>query len=229
MIRALLLLCMTSLAATAAEPPRHVEMTYSVSWNGLTIGKGTDKFEHNGREFRITSDTKTEGDAAMLYNFSIHVESKGLITKSGLQPLSYQEDRTKKPRRSARFDWSKRQVHLDSGKGSQTLELPRTPIFDKSSFAWSFAFAPPAGKESSVVLTDGTKLSEYRYAIIGRQKTKTPAGEFDTVHVKKIQENDDKRGFEVWLAVQHHHLPVRIKFIDDDTFDSVATSLKFPG
>ncbi len=230
MTRLLLLLSfvMLPLPAVAAGLPNRVEIQYKVSWNGMTIGQAQDQFEHDGKQFSIISHTKTVGMAAMLHKLTIRRESRGTITKTGLQPGSFIEERTKKPKKSARFDWETMQLTLDSGNGAKTLPMPGH-AFDQSSFAWSFAFDPPDGKEGKVALTDGRKLSEYRYAVVGKEKLKTAVGELDTVHVRKILEPGDKRGFEFWLATQNHFLPVRILFTDDDTtVDSIVTQLSPP-
>lgn len=217
-----------SLGASAADLPGRIEVTYAVSWNGMGIGTSVDRFEHDGRQYKIVSDTKTTGLAAMLRKLNIHSESNGLITKGLLQPLSYIEDRTRKPRRSAQFDWTNKQVTLDSGAGPKVVALPDHAVFDRASFPWSFAFAPPE-TEGRITFTDGRKLSEYRYAALGKAKISTPAGSFETVHIKKVQEAGDNRGFEVWLALQKYHLPVRILFRDDDdTVDSVVSTIVIP-
>jgi hypothetical protein len=45
--------------------------------------------------------------------------------------------------------------------------------------------------------------------------------------VKKVQDADDKRGFDVWLAVDRHYLPVRIRATEKDgtAFDSLVDSI----
>lgn len=225
---ALLMLGALSTFAPAAEVPRQIEVTYDVSWNGMSVGKGVDKFEHDGRRYRIVSDTKTTGLAAMLRKMSIHIESNGLISKGLLQPLSYMEERTRKPRRSAQFDWTRKQITLDSGGGPKVVPLPDHAVLDRASFPWSFAFSAPE-REGRITFTDGRKLSEYRYAVAGKVRISTPAGTLETLHVKKIQEAGDERGFEMWLALDKHHLPARVLFRDDDdTVDSVVSAIVIP-
>ncbi len=217
------------LACVAADVPNKVEITYDVTWNGMKIGKGEDRFEHDGKQFSIFSDTKTVGLASALYNLKVRREIHGTITPAGLQPGSFVEERSKKPRKSVHFDWANKQATLDSGSGPQTVPLPEYAVFDQSSFAWSFAFDPPDGKEGKVALTDGRKLTDYRYAVVGKEKISTPLGEMETLHIKKIQEAGDKRGFEFWLATQKHFIPVRIVFTDDGSaVDSVVRSLTLP-
>ena len=157
---------------------------------------------------------------------NIRRESRGLITQSGLRPLHFEEDRTRKPKRAVDFDWDAKLIKLTDGVNVQTLALPYN-TFDQTSFAYAFAFMPPGDEILPVYLTDGRKLSDYKYQIIGREKLKTSLGELETVHFQKVQEADDKRGFEVWLSVQHHYLPVRIRFIEKNgtVLDSTVTAI----
>jgi len=83
------------------------------------------------------------------------------------------------------------------------------------------------GKDLKVHVTDGRRVTEYRYNILGREKLATPLGDIQTLHVKKVQDPDDKRGFDVWLAVDQHYLPVRIRATEKDgtAFDSLVDSI----
>jgi len=228
MTRLLPLLALTVATDSAAELPRRIELTYEVSWNGMGVGTSIEKFEHDDRQFKIVSDTRTTGLAAMLRKINIHVESNGLMVKGLPRPSNYAEERTRKPRRSATFDWTKNQVTLDSGSGAKVVALPDYPVYDRATFPWSFVFLPPV-RDGKLGITDGRKLTEYRYAVAGKTQISTPAGEFEALHLKKIQDAGDERGFEMWLAIQKHYLPVRIIFKDDDnTVDSIVSSIAFP-
>lgn len=212
-------------AVVNAEVPKTMKVTYKVTYNGMSVGLCEERFEHDGKSFSIVSDIHTTGLASVLYSLKINREIHGTVTPTGLQPGSFVEVNTKKPRKSVQFDWPAKQVTIDSGKGPQTLPIPNLPIFDQGSFAWSFAFNPPTKKEGKIVLTDGRRLTEYNFAVIGTEKISTPIGKLEALHVKKIQESGDKNGFEVWLATSQHYLPARILFSDDHgTLDSVISA-----
>jgi hypothetical protein len=213
----------------AGQPPQHVQMEFAVTSGAMHLGDGRDVLEHDGKQYSVISELKTVGLAAIIYKLNIRRESRGLITKNGLRPLHFEEDRTKKPKRAADFDWDTRQIKLTDGANIQTVPLPEG-TFDQTSFAYAFAFRPPSEEILPVYLTDGRKLSDYKYRFIGKEKLKTPLGELETVHFKKIQEADDKRGFDVWLAVAHHYLPVRIHFVETNgtALDSIVTAISYP-
>ena len=228
MRRALLMLALLTAPAWAAQPPHRVQMDFSVNSGSMHLGDGRDVLEHDGKQYSIVSESKTTGLAAILYKMNIHREARGLVTKSGLRPLHFQEERTRKPKRAADFDWESRQLALTDGDIVANVALPDNS-FDQTSFAYAFAFRSPAEELPAVYLTDGRKLSNYKYQMIGREKIKTPIGELETLHFQKVRDGDDKRGFEVWLAVEHHYLPVQIRFIEKDgtVLDSTVTAISY--
>jgi hypothetical protein len=213
-------------AASDTGVPSRVQIKYRVSIASMKIGEGLDVFAHDGKTYSVVSESKTSGVAAVIYKLNIRRESNGSVTATGLRPRTFVEMRNGEVRRSANFDWGAGQVQLTDGDSKQTVALP-ADTWDTTSFAWNFAFAPPDGKDLKVYLTDGRRVAEYRYAIAGREKLATPLGEMETLHVKKIQDPDDKRGFDVWLAVERHYLPVRIRATEKDgtAFDSLVESI----
>lgn len=218
----------SAIAAPAVQVPPRVEIHYRVSMSGMKIGEGHDVFESDGHTYKIVSESNTAGLAA-IYRFSIRRESQGLVVASGLRPLQYQEQRNGKLKRKVDFDWNKKQATLFDGKDSEIAPLPDN-TWDNTSFGYNFAFAPPTDSEMVVNLTDGRRINDYRYAILGREKIDTDLGKMETVHVKKVLSPGDKRSFEVWLAVEQHYMPVRIRYTEKDgaSFDSVVTEIQFP-
>ena len=229
MRRALIVLMFLAGPACAVQPPLRVQMDFSVNSGAMHLGEGRDVLEHDGKQYSVTSESKTVGLAAFFYKMNIRRESRGLITKNGLRPLHFEEDRTRKPKRAADFDWDAKLIKLTDGANVETVPLPEN-TFDQTSFAYVFAFRSPDDELPPVHLTDGRRLSDYKYQMVGKEKIKTPIGELETVHFQKIREADDKRGFEVWLAVQHHYLPVQIRFIEKDgtVLDSTVTAISYP-
>ena len=221
------LLCLAG-PAWGAQPPRHVQMDFTVTSGAMHIGEGRDVLEHDGKQYSVISELKTVGLAAILYKLNIRRESRGLITKNGLSPLHFEESRTRKPKRAADFDWDTKLIKLTDGDHVETVALPDN-TFDQTSFSYAFAFRPPSEEILPVHLTDGRRLSDYEYKFIGKEKLKTPLGNLETVHFQKVREADDKRGFEVWLAVEHHYLPVRILFVEKNgtALDSTVTAISY--
>jgi hypothetical protein len=226
---ALALLASAGLARADAVPKR-VEIVYRVSIGPLKIGEGRDVFEHDGKTYKITSESKTTGVAAALYRLSILRESRGRITPNGLLTESFSELRNGKPKRSGRFDWERRQAHLVDGENEQTVELP-DDTWDTTSFGYNFAFVGMERAPKSANLTDGRRITHYDYRVVGKETLDTELGRLQTIRVQKVQPPGDKRGFDVWIAPGEHDLPVRIRYTEKDgtVFDSVLAQIAYPG
>jgi len=225
---ALLALAALALPAWAIQPPPRVELDFSVSAGSMDIGEGHDVLQHDGKTYTIASELKTVGVAAVLYKLDIRREARGFVTPAGLQPIHFEEARTRKAPRAVDFDWKAKTITLTDGDKRQTLPLPEN-TYDQTSFAYAFAFRPLPEKMPTIYLSDGRKLSDYEYRNVGKEKLKTPIGELDTLHIEKVRDADDKRGFEVWLAVAHHHLPVRIRYVEKNgqVIDSTITRIEY--
>jgi len=229
MIRCMLLaLLLFAGPAWSAQPPQRVQMDFSVNSGTMHLGEGRDVLEHDGKQYSVVSESKTVGLAAFFYKMNIRRESRGLITKSGLRPLHFEEERSRKSKRAVDFDWDAKVVKLTDGDATETVPLADN-TFDQTSFTYAFAFRPPSDEIPPVHLTDGRKMSDYKYQILGKEKLKTALGELETIHFQKVREGDDKRGFEVWLAVEHHYLPVQIRFVEKDgtVLDSTVTAISY--
>jgi hypothetical protein len=214
-------------AAAASLLPQRADITYAVYMGSLKIGEGRDLFEHDGGRYSIVSESRTAGVAA-IYPYRIKREARGAVTPGGLRPETYDELRNDTPKRRVRFDWTAKQATLFDGKKERIVELP-DDTWDMTSFGYNFAFFSTQAKELAVNLTDGRRISPYRYAVLGREKLDTRIGTLDTLRVKKVQAPSDPRAFEVWLAIERHYAPVRIRYTEKDgtVFDSVVTGLTF--
>jgi hypothetical protein len=225
----LLLACVLSASgARAATLPSRVQIDVVVTSGGMHLGEGRDVLQHDGKQYTVRSESRTAGVAAIFYKMNIRREARGLITKNGLRPLHFEETRSGKPRRAADFDWDAHTVKLTDGDEVDTEPLTDN-TFDQTSFTYAFAFRPPSGDSMAVKLTDGRRLSDYRYRMVGRERLSTPMGELETLHFQKVKEGDDKRGFEVWLAVEHHNLPVQIRYVEKNgmVVDSTVTGITY--
>jgi len=221
-------LCPAGVAA-ADNVPARAEIRYQVFLGSMKIGEGRDVFQHDGRTYSVVSESRTAGLAAVLYRLNIRREAQGRVTRAGLRPDSFSETRNGKPERSAAFDWDKKEATLVDEGDSQTVTLP-DDTWDTTSFSYNFAFVPPESSDLDAHLTDGRRIRKYRYAILGRETIDTALGPMETLHVKKVQGPEDKRAFEVWLAVRQHNMPVRTRYTGKDgrALDSVVTQITFP-
>ncbi len=216
--------------ACAAQPPNKVSLTYDLSYNGIVAAELTEVLEHDGKSFSLSSEGRGVGIGALLYHGVAKRSCRGDITRAGLRPLEYRDQRGDKPVSVAKFDWARKTLTLEhDGKNETTAMVPA--LQDRLSFLYNFAFqsAPDLkpGRQIKVTLTDGRGLTQFEYTVAAPEMVKTPAGEFDAVHLVKQRENKDDRGTELWFARDRDYLPVRVLVIEKDgaRIDQVLTRI----
>ncbi len=225
-----LLICLALLGISAAQaaPPERVEITFEISFGQMKLGVGEDRLKHDGKQYEVYSDTVPKGIASLFID-TIRRESKGSVTEDGLRPASFIERGRKKGIRAAEFDWTNNRLQLTHGESKQVVDLPQGSI-DMVSLPYAFAFAGKIPDAFSIHVTDGRRIKEYEYRIIGRERIKSALGEIETIHVQRRFDPSSKRSFEFWVAVEQHYLPVRMRFTDKKgrLFESVVTSIRYP-
>jgi hypothetical protein len=88
-------------------PPR-VDLAYKVFYGtrGFLIGEAVYRFEHAANRYKIATVGEARGLAALVLRGQGKIESRGLITDEGLQPLTFRVERGGPDRvEMATFDW----------------------------------------------------------------------------------------------------------------------------
>ncbi len=197
-------------SAAAAAPPHRVEIGYEIARDGLVLAEVNQRLEHDGRSYRLSETWKGKGILA-LRGEAVR-SSQGTVAADGLRPQKFEDKRTGRETRQAEFD-----------PAARTPTLQRQ---DQLSFIWTFAFAPPRNAVT-VSVADGKHGTAYTYEAAGRERVKTPAGEFDALRLVKRKDNPQDKATEIWLAIERHYIPVRVLIIDKDgaRLDQVAVKI----
>jgi hypothetical protein len=209
-IFSLIALSAAAVAATAqAAPPQKAEIVYELGRNGMTLAEVTHRLEHDGKAYKLTENVRGKGVLAL--KGDITRTSEGAVAADGLRPKKFEDKRSGRDTLKADFD--------------PAAKTPTLKQQDQLSLAWTFAFAPP-GKEVGVSVADGKRVSEYAYQPAGKEKVKTPAGEFDALKFVKKRERPEDKQTEVWIATDRQ-VPVRILIVDKDgtRLDQVAAKI----
>ncbi len=207
-------LCLTivlSLATAArAAPPQQVEVAYEVSRNGMALAEVSQRLEHDGRSYRLAETWKGKGVFALRGQAAR--SSQGAVAADGLRPQKFED---KRPGRDT--------LHAEFDPSAKTPTLQRQ---DQLSFMWTLAFAPPRDLVTASV-ADGKRVTSYTYKVAGRERVKTPAGEFDALKLVKRKENPEDKTTEIWLAAERNYLPVRVFIVEKDgsKIDQVAVRI----
>jgi len=198
-----------SVGTAAAADTRAIRATYEFVFAGINVGELSENYVRDGDRYTIESVARPN-KLAQLFFPTFTETSSGSVTAQGLRPEQFRQRRSddESRTREADFDWGAQSVSLKFDGRSE-----RQPIVDSTqdalSMKYQFQFVPPQPGESTLSMTDGKKVTTYRYRFVKEETIETPAGRFQTVHYAKIAEAGDSR-FELWLAKTNHYLPVKI-------------------
>ncbi len=214
--------------AAAASPPPRIDIAYEVLRDDTPIADVVDRYEREDGRYRIVETWKGRG----LYSFAGEIvrSSHGALTRSGVRPQEFTDERSRRAPARATFDWAARTLTTQR-KGETSAQALPEDAQDRLSFLLALALAPPGASPASFSVTDGGGFSGYVYQAQGRERVKVPAGEFDALKVvRRMERTDDKRGVEIWLAPALGHLPVRILITDKDgvRLDQQASRITLP-
>ncbi|MCA3107158.1 MAG: DUF3108 domain-containing protein [Rhodocyclaceae bacterium] len=225
--------------AQAAEAgnglPARLALIYSLLRSGLEIARIEETFERSGNGYRLLSEARAVGLAALLARGQgWRRESRGTVAATGLRPDQFTDQRGANPLQRARFDWATNQIRFDR-PGTDATEVDGEALppgtTDRLSFPYALAqraMQPPGlpAGEWEAPMTDGRRVTRYRFTVSGRETVATPAGAFDTIRVSRVREKDDN-ATEVWLAAARGMIPVRILVTEPDgaTFDQVLAQI----
>lgn len=228
--RILLSALLIALPGGAQATPRSVSLSYNVTLNGARIAVLNERFETMDDTYHITSDTNAVGVFALFQKRSLKLVSDGRVIKSGLQPYRFEGRRNNDDSRqvAAEFDWAGTQLTLKFDGKTETVVLP-VGTQDRLSVMYQFMFfSYDRLIQLDVAMTNGRKLDRHHYTITPDVELDTPLGRMTTLHLVKQRKPDDT-ATEIWLAPQHHFLPVKMLIVEHDgsRYEQTVTRLDF--
>ena len=184
---------------------------------GFEVGHSTHTWRIADGAYRISALTETSGLAALFKPLQIALESRGLFDSAGYHPESFAVRRNgAETRERADFDWAAGTVRV----GDRPAEALADGAQDLLSFHYQLAFLPSLAGVNVMPIATGKKFERYRLEAIGDEEIETPAGRFQTLHVRAPGDNTT----DLWLARERWLLPVKIRYTDrhGDSFEEQA-------
>jgi len=208
-------LAAVAVATAAHAAPARIDAEYSISNNGLVIGRVVERFEREGTRYRIESVTRSEGLLKLFLDDTVTLRSEGRVGPRGLEPQRFDQLRARDPARDihATFDWDAGRMRSEYRGEAHTESLP-PGTQDRLSVLYQFMNMGTPADEVRLSMSNGRKVAQYAYRKVGEARLRTPAGEFDTLHYERITESARESRAELWLARDRHLVPVRVLFDD---------------
>lgn len=213
-------------ARAHAAVPSSAEITYNLFRNGIMLGTISERFEAKDGQYRATSEGRATGLLALVQRDPARYVSVGAVTKEGLRPQRF-EGHHRGRSLAADFDWPGKKLTLTRDGVNDTLALPAVTQ-DRLSIMYQLMFYAAAKPTVlDVNVTNGRKISHYRYRVYPNVTIDTPFKRLNTMHFVK-QHAPDESGTEVWIAPEYGNVPVKVVIIEDDgdRFEQVATRVE---
>lgn len=216
--RWLIALTLTPAAAAHAEAPQTLHpfrATYSA-----TLDAGVAISADAVRELRQLEDGSWVFDSTANALVASQQEQSRFTYRDGMiRPLGYhylREVLGKERRADITFDWQQGRVTTTvKGKPWQMSITPGTQ--DKLSYQLQLRRDLARGKtEMRYQVADGGPLSEYRFRVLGEETVSTPQGDYRTVKVERVREQDAGRTTHIWFAPALEYLIVKLYQTEPD-------------
>ena len=187
---------------------------------GMQIGLAEHRWEFSADgSYRLQSRIETSGLAALFKPLRQEHESRGQMGPAGLQPIHFSVLRNGQPRgEDADFDWQAGEVVLERDGSRHPLHPGSQDVL---SLNYQLAYLSRLEEGIRIGVVTGKKYEHYALDALGEEDIDTPAGRFRTLHLRAAGETLT----EIWLALDHQRLPVKIRFTDKkgDSYSQVLS------
>jgi hypothetical protein len=215
----------------AAELPAEGWMRFQVTRGegGLIVGQATHSWRRDDNGYAIEAVTETIGLAALIRPITFRQTSAGAVAASGLVPRQYQAERNGQVTETARFDWEDGRVTLTSkGEQEQAQLVPGSQ--DVLSQLYQTGLGRREDGRLEMAIATGKSYKLYVFRSLGEETLETRLGPLHTLHLRAGGEPGEQVT-EVWIALEHHNLPVRIRHRDrkGEIYDQTVEELRYEG
>jgi hypothetical protein len=213
-------------SAVAQTAPARVEIEYALTRNGSKVAEIVERIEQGNGTYHLTETWKGRGMYAFLGR--VKRTSEGSLDAAGPRPREYVDERSGRDTQRASFDWKANTI-TRRYRGAPRTEAVPLDTQDRLSFLLALSYSSRKGVPVSFHVADGRGMSRHTYVPGGRERLKTPAGEFDTLKVVRRNEGSGESA-EIWLAAERSYLPVRIVVQEKDgtRYEHMATRISQP-
>ena len=191
--------------------PRRVDLVYKafLGTQGFLVGEAVYRFEHAGGEYHIVTVGEAKGLAALFLRGQGKLESRGLITSTGLRPYEFAVERGSSERREkAVFDWEVGIITLNDAT-TAPIELA---TFDPMSLMWQAYFTPPVEDVQEITVATTRRVGRHTLTREGDETIEWAQGEIATERWRRMSD-DGNTATTVWLAPSLRYVPVKMRVV----------------
>jgi len=182
-----------------------------IALGNATLGQLKTRLSNTPTGYRVISETKAEGMAAVLLGSSLSEECHFDVIENQAVSRQYQGGSDKKTNYQVGFDWQQRKINFVKG---ETLDIPKGYVVDNCNLP--FAIAATKGEslgEKPLYIIDGKK-QRIRGFTLQSQNTEivdTAIGKISTTKIVMQRELRPDKTLTLWLASDYQFLPIKMQ------------------
>ncbi len=150
------------------------------------------------------------GFFALFLEGRIVQESRGTVTAEGLRPTRFVESRPGATPEGLEFDWRGHRVTFERGDSRRSAELADNTV-DWLSMIFQMAHVPPSGESYDLKVYTQRRLYNFKLKVLGVEEIEIPLGRLKALHLRHV-DPDDQQVVDVWLGIDQHYLPVKLRY-----------------
>ncbi|HET7730489.1 MAG TPA: DUF3108 domain-containing protein [Usitatibacter sp.] len=193
-----------------AALPREISIAYQLT-SAFADGRATYQWSRDGDHYKITGEAAAEGFFTLFLDGMIVQESRGTVTPGGLRPDRFSENRPGSPPEGLEFDWAGRKVTFDRKGERKTSDLAANTV-DWLSMIFQLAHVPPTQGDLELRVFTQRKLYSFKLTVLGEETIDIPLGKVRALHLRHVDPQDGKETVDVWLGIDQHYLPVKLRY-----------------
>ncbi len=210
-------LAQPAVPVTAVEPPRfpvqalpaNISITYALT-SPLADARAVYNWSREGDNYTITGEAEAIGFFTLFVEGRLRQESRGTVTAEGLRPERFVERKPNATPEGLEFDWAAHKVTFDRGDSRKTEELTGNTL-DWLSMIFQMAHVPPTGESYDLRVFTQRRYYQFHLKVLGIEEIAIPLGTVRAMHLRHT-DPEDRSEVDVWLGVDQHYLPVKLRY-----------------
>lgn len=225
---------MATTAAPALPPggSQQGSLSYRVykGTQGFEVGRAVHQWTIIDGHYTLSATTQTSGLAGLFYPITLELVSAGDFGPDGFVPNRFRTlKQGAETQENASFDWAQGRIQLDRDGKYRPLAQGSQDLL---SFPFQLAYrVRQLGADETAFpmhVASGKRYDAFNFTVQGEESVDTRAGTFRTLHLKATAPSNSADTTDVWLAIEHQWLAIKIRFTDrhGDSFEQVVDSLQ---
>ena len=193
--------------------PDDVEIKYTLT-SAIADAHAVYRWQREGDHYRITGEGAADGFFSLFLDGRMLQESEGTVTRSGLKPVRFVEKKPNTQDEGLEFDWTGHRVTYEWGDHHRKEDKLADNSVDWLSMIFQLAHVPPSqgARDMKISVLTQRKLYHFDLQVLGVEDIVIPLGHVRALHLRHVDRENPKEVVDVWLGLDQHYLPVKLRY-----------------